>query len=320
MITGEIRNQIDRIWDAFWSGGISNPMEVIEQMTYLLFIKRLDELHTAREKKANRLKRPIENPLFNKKQQRLRWSRFKSLGSPQKMYETVADEVFPLIQEVQTDEYWQDVTLPILETLRRKLRDLVKFVDAKKRDPVYTVLQDEIGDGETVEIGGFDVGINLAQYRKKVEQFIRSNEDHITIQKLKLNVPLTASDLSELERFLFESGEVQSRDLFERVFGNEEKLSVFIRTLVGLDREAAKKAFSKYLDNTRFNTSQIRFVETIIDHLTQKGIMDAGLLYEQPFTGIHYEGLDGVFPSATANEIVNILDQINANAEVIKAA
>jgi type I restriction enzyme M protein len=64
MITGEIRNQIDRIWDSFWSGGISNPMEVIEQMTYLLFIKRLDELHTAREKKANRLKRPIENPII----------------------------------------------------------------------------------------------------------------------------------------------------------------------------------------------------------------------------------------------------------------
>ena len=64
MITGEIRNQIDRIWDSFWSGGISNPMEVIEQMTYLLFIKRLDELHTAREKKANRLKRPIENPIM----------------------------------------------------------------------------------------------------------------------------------------------------------------------------------------------------------------------------------------------------------------
>ncbi len=49
MITGEIKSQIDRIWDAFWSGGIANPLEVIEQMTYLLFIKRLDEIHIARE-------------------------------------------------------------------------------------------------------------------------------------------------------------------------------------------------------------------------------------------------------------------------------
>ena len=225
-----------------------------------------------------------------------------------------------LIQEVQTDEYWQDVTLPMLESLRRKLRDLVKFIDNKKRQPVYTILQDEIGEGETVDIVGFSVGINLAQYRKKVEQFIRSNEDHIAINKLKYNKPLTASDLSELERFLFESGEVQSREQFEKAFGEQGSLSVFIRSLVGLDRKAAKEAFSKYLDETQFNTSQIRFVEMIIDHLTQRGIMDPGLLYEEPFTGIHYEGLDGVFPSAIADEIVNIIELINSNAEVFEAA
>ena len=225
-----------------------------------------------------------------------------------------------LIQEIQTDEYWQDVTLPLLETLRRSLRDLVKFIDNKKRKPVYTILQDEIGEGQEIEINGFSVGINLAQYRKKVEQFIRANEDHIAINKLKYNKPLTATDLSELERFLFESGEIQSREQFEKAFGEQGSLSVFIRSLVGLDRKAAQEAFSKYLDETQFNTSQIRFVEMIIDHLTQRGIMDPGLLYEQPFTGIHYEGLDGVFPSAIADEIVNIIELINSNAEVYEAA
>lgn len=100
MITGEIKSQIDRIWDAFWSGGIANPMEVIEQMTYLLFIKRLDELHTVREKKANRLNQAIENPLFNDQQQHLRWSVFKQLGDPKTMFETVAEEVFPFMKEL----------------------------------------------------------------------------------------------------------------------------------------------------------------------------------------------------------------------------
>lgn len=98
MITGEIKGQIDRIWDAFWSGGISNPMEVIEQMTYLLFIKRLDELHTVEEKKANRLKRPIEKPVFKPSQNALRWSVFRQLGDPKAMYAVVADEVFPVIK------------------------------------------------------------------------------------------------------------------------------------------------------------------------------------------------------------------------------
>ena len=64
MITGELKSKIDRVWDAFWSGGISNPLEVIEQITYLLFIRRLDDLQTLAEKKANRTGKPIEDPIF----------------------------------------------------------------------------------------------------------------------------------------------------------------------------------------------------------------------------------------------------------------
>ena len=98
MITGTIKSQIDRIWDAFWSGGISNPMEVIEQMTYLLFIKRLDEIHSGREKKSIRLGQPIENPVFDAQQQHLRWSVFKQLGDAATLYDVVANQVFPFIK------------------------------------------------------------------------------------------------------------------------------------------------------------------------------------------------------------------------------
>ena len=64
MLTGELRSQVDRLWDTFWSGGISNPLEVIEQITYLLFIRRLDDLETLEENKASRLKRPMERRIF----------------------------------------------------------------------------------------------------------------------------------------------------------------------------------------------------------------------------------------------------------------
>lgn len=64
MLTGEIRNQVDQIWDAFWSGGVSNPLSVIEQITYLLFIKRLDELHTLEESKANLTGKPMQRRIF----------------------------------------------------------------------------------------------------------------------------------------------------------------------------------------------------------------------------------------------------------------
>jgi len=140
MITGEIRNQIDRIWDSFWSGGISNPMEVIEQMTYLLFIKRLDELHAAREKKANRLKRAIENPIFDDSQQHLRWSQFKSLGSPEKMFDTVADQVFPFIKTLNGENstyaaHMKDARFTIpTPALLAKVVDMMDAVPMDDRD------------------------------------------------------------------------------------------------------------------------------------------------------------------------------------------
>ena len=99
MITGELKSKVDRIWDTMWSGGISNPLSVIEQLTYLLFIKRLDELHTLRERKAARTDRPIHDPVFTARQAALRWSRFKELA-PEQMFETVRDLVFPFIKSM----------------------------------------------------------------------------------------------------------------------------------------------------------------------------------------------------------------------------
>jgi type I restriction enzyme M protein len=104
MITGEIRNQIDRIWDSFWSGGISNPLEVIEQITYLLFIRRLDDLHTLEENKSARLKKQMERRTFpegrdarGRAYEDLRWSRFKHF-TPAEMFTIVGEHVFPFLR------------------------------------------------------------------------------------------------------------------------------------------------------------------------------------------------------------------------------
>ncbi len=107
MLTGEIRSQIDSIWNDFWSGGVSNPLSVIEQLTYLLFIKRLDEIHTAEERKANTLKIPMERRIFPEGRDEIgkkgcayedmRWSRFKSFEA-RKMFEVVDEHVFPFLR------------------------------------------------------------------------------------------------------------------------------------------------------------------------------------------------------------------------------
>lgn len=99
MITGEVRGKVDQIWNTMWSGGISNPLSVIEQLTYLLFAKRLDELHTAREAQANLLGEAIENPIFRDNQQHLRWSRFKDFD-PERKFTLFRDEVFPFIKSL----------------------------------------------------------------------------------------------------------------------------------------------------------------------------------------------------------------------------
>lgn len=102
MITGELRNKIDRIWETFWTGGITNPLDVIEQFTYLLFIKQLDDVETIKENEANFLGVPFES-MFPGDCQKYRWSKFKNLGSADEMYELVANGVFSFIKNLHQD-------------------------------------------------------------------------------------------------------------------------------------------------------------------------------------------------------------------------
>ncbi|MEF3063436.1 N-6 DNA methylase [Pandoraea apista] len=104
MLTGEIRSQINAIWDSFWSGGISNPLEVMEQITYLLFIRRLDEMHTLEEQKAVVTGKPQVTRIFplgkdekGREYSDLRWSRFKNFAAPE-MYTVVGEHVFPFLR------------------------------------------------------------------------------------------------------------------------------------------------------------------------------------------------------------------------------
>lgn len=109
MLTGELKSQVDNVWNSFWSGGIANPLEVIEQITYLLFLKRLDELQTLEENKSARLKKPIERQIFplgkdskGRTYEDMRWSRLKN-SSPQDMFKVIDEHVFPFLRELGGD-------------------------------------------------------------------------------------------------------------------------------------------------------------------------------------------------------------------------
>jgi type I restriction enzyme M protein len=146
MLTGDLKSKIDQIWNAFWSGGIANPIEVIEQITYLLFLRRLDDLHTLEENKATRLKRPMERRIFpegndsrGRAFESLRWSRFKN-ESPSEMYVIVGEHVFPFLRTLGTDDstyahHMKDARFTIpTPALLAKVVDLLAAVPMEDRD------------------------------------------------------------------------------------------------------------------------------------------------------------------------------------------
>jgi type I restriction enzyme M protein len=159
MLTGELRSQIDSIWNDFWSGGVSNPLSVIEQLTYLLFIKRLDELHTAEERKASQLKIPMERRIFpDGKDQRgrayedLRWSCFKSFEA-REMFKVVDEHVFPFLRTLGAEgsafsQHMKDARLgiptPALLGKAVEKLDAVRMDDRDTKGDVYEYMLGKI--------------------------------------------------------------------------------------------------------------------------------------------------------------------------------
>jgi type I restriction enzyme R subunit len=218
-----------------------------------------------------------------------------------------------LIADVQTDEWWQDVTAPMLERLRRRLRDLVQFIDKQSRKPVYSDFVDQIGAASSVDLPGFTAGDGFEKFRAKARAFLRAHQDHVAIHKLRMNRALTAADVAELERMLGES-EIGGPEDISRAKETSHGLGLFVRSLVGLDREAAKAALGGFLAGKSLGANQIEFVNLIVDHLTEHGVMEAGLLYESPFTDITPRGPEGLFSSAQLSQLMGVLDQVRTTA------
>jgi len=218
-----------------------------------------------------------------------------------------------LIQDVQTDEWWQDVTVPMLEGMRRRLRDLIKLIEKQKRKPIYTDFEDEMGGETAVELPGFGQGTDYAKFRAKVRAFLRAHQDHVAIRKLRMNKPLTPSDLAELQRMLAESGVGAAEDI-QRAAEESQGLGLFVRSLVGLDREAAKAALAGFLTGKALTANQIEFVDLIVNHLTEHGTIAAEMLYESPFTDLTPRGPDGLFSSTEVDQLITVIAGIRETA------
>lgn len=217
-----------------------------------------------------------------------------------------------LIEEIQTDQWWEGVTVPLLELVRLRLRELVQHIEKSKKAVVYSNFADEIGDGiEHVlpQVGEAD----FARFKAKARHFLKSHEDHLVLHKLRQGKPLTPTDLNELEKMLLDAGIGEAGDI-ARAREVSQGFGRFVRSLVGLDRAAVNEAFGEFLATGAATAAQIEFVGMVIEHLTDQGVMDLGLLYEAPFTDVAPTGPDQLFSERQVTQLFAKIEAMNASA------
>ncbi|MCF2445407.1 DEAD/DEAH box helicase family protein [Dyadobacter sp. CY345] len=226
---------------------------------------------------------------------------------------TIAGKKETLVRIVQP-EFWAQTSMSALEKVRIEIRDLSKLIDPSSGKVIfYTNFADQL----TAPVMAHDFSGNFGSFDSlyaKLKKIILSNENNLTIHRLHTNQPITAAELDDLDRMLFEESGVQTHEEFKRVLG-EKPLGVFVRSILGLDSNAAQRAFSAFLSNGPLSSIQIEFVNDLIKQLTQNGRIDPMMLFEAPFTKFHDSGVGGVFP-LNAREVIEIVKETNQRAEV----
>lgn len=220
-----------------------------------------------------------------------------------------------LLKELQTEAFWNKVHVKRLEEVRKSVRELMKYLESNPKETVYTSLKDDIDITAAEEVPLVEWSTKLQSYKDRVESFIRNNKHHLTIQKLRSNTPITESELLALETMLFDGEERGTKHEFIKEYG-EQPLGVFIRSIVGMDIQAANEAFSEFIQRGNLRADQMTFIKNIISFLEKNGTIDKSMLFEPPFTDINDQGLLGVFDDADAHKVISILDHINHNAGV----
>lgn len=220
----------------------------------------------------------------------------------------------PLIKEIQTEHYWQTINVKKLEKLREALRDLIKYLERKQQEPVYTHFEDELDLDNVTTREPVSTYVSLQSYKDRVETYIRKNKDHLTINKLCNNIAITKDELNALEKILFTESVAGTKEEFVKQYG-EQPLGSFIRSITGLNEQTVNEAFADFLQTGNLRADQITFVRTIMSYLTKNGTIDKRMLFEPPFTDLNDQGLTGVFDNdADVTKIVKIIDLINNNA------
>lgn len=213
-----------------------------------------------------------------------------------------------LIDKILNTDYIDTAGIEDFEEIRKRLRDLMKYIP-KRRIRYDTNFEDDLlsEDWNDSELENDE----LKNYKAKAEYYIRQHQDNIVISKLKKNEPLTTNDIEALEKILW--SEVGTKQDYEREYGTKP-LGELVREIVGLDMNAAKEAFSEFLDGANLDSRQIYFVNQIVEYIVHNGMMkDLSVLQESPFTD--QGSIVEIFTDMNVwIGIRKVIDNINANA------
>lgn len=198
------------------------------------------------------------------------------------------------VEKIITEDFWVAPPIIELEEIRQEVRELIQLIDKKKRAPVYTDFQDTFGDIEIDDVVASPV-IDKDRYLRKIRKFIEEHGNNLVIAKIRNAQPLTNKDVETLEKLLLEVDPAISADEFHELVGGEIDLIRFVREVSGLDRRAVMQKFGEFLSDQRLSSTQIQFVEQMIEFFTQRGHLEISNLYEPPFDFIDEQGIDGVF-------------------------
>jgi type I restriction enzyme R subunit len=220
-----------------------------------------------------------------------------------------------LISAIVGEDWWEGVTVPLLELMRLRLRGLVRLIDRTKQAIVYVDFEDQLGELTPVDPKIVTPGVDRERFRDKLLAFLREQSSQVVLHKLRAGKQLTALDLQELERILTESGGFSPAEI---AAGAREAhgLGLLIRSIVGMERSAAAEALSAFVADATLTGNQHAFVDLVIDQLTARGAVPLALLYEAPFTDYAPKGPDRLFTDAQVTQLVSVLDRVAATAAV----
>ena len=192
---------------------------------------------------------------------------------------------------------------------------MIKYLDTQKQEPIYTHFEDDLDHDEIKIRGHFNTAYeSLQSYKDRVESYIIKNKNHLTIHKLRNNIPVTIKEIGAIEEMFFTPSVAGTKDMFIQQYG-EKPLGAFIRSVIGVEQSVLNEAFAEFLQVGDLRADQMTFINTIISYLTKNGTIDKTMLYQSPFTEVNDQGLSGVFEKdADLIRIIKVIDKINQNA------